>query len=128
MSNATSNATVGLAIDPSSLISSCELGSMGGSAAAQRYIELRTPVALVGPAAFNLPDVVAASVARSHAAAQMLAAKKRPLTLQELSMPPDVDAPKGRFERTLQREQLMPLVDLAYSETKSVQRSAIGLQ
>ena len=40
MSNATSNATIGLAIDPSSLISSCELGSMGGSAAAQRYIEL----------------------------------------------------------------------------------------
>ena len=73
MSNATSNATIGLAIDPSSLISSCELGSMGGSAAAQRYIELRTPVALVGPAAFNLPDIVAASVARSHAAAQMLA-------------------------------------------------------
>ena len=73
MSNATSTATIGLAIDPSSLISSCELGSMGGSAAAQRYIELRTPVALVGPAAFNLPDIVAASVARSHAAAQMLA-------------------------------------------------------
>ena len=73
MSNATSNATIGLAIDPSSLISSCELGSMGGSAAAQRYIELRTPVALVGPAAFSLPDIVAASVARSHAAAQMLA-------------------------------------------------------
>ena len=70
MSNSTSNATIGLAIDPSSLISSCELGSMGGSAAAQRYIELRTPVALVGPAAFNLPDIVAASVARSHAAAR----------------------------------------------------------
>ena len=35
--------------------------------------------------------------------------------------------PRERFSRTLQREELCPLVDLAYSESRSVQRSATGL-
>ena len=32
-----------------------------------------------------------------------------------------------RYQRSLQRDQLMPLVDLAYSQEKTVARSAIGL-
>ena len=43
--------------------------------------------------------------------------------------PEEKQPPKASPARTarLQREQLQPLVDLAYSESKSVQRSAIGL-
>merc|ERR1719487_2432091 len=71
--NASTNATIGLAIDPTSLISSCQLNAMAGSLSAQRYIELRTPVSLLGRGPNIVPDIVAASIARSHAAAQMCA-------------------------------------------------------
>ena len=65
-------------------------------------------------------------------ALQLLAAKKRPPTMQELvAQSPGAasggGASSSRFARTLQRDQLCPLVDLAYSESPSVQRSAIGL-
>jgi hypothetical protein len=46
---------------------------------------------------------------------------------RESTAPPTGAAAALRFKRTLHREELMPLVDLAYSESASVQRSAIGL-
>lgn len=70
-------------------------------------------------------------------AKQMLEAKnKRIPTLGELSQPtltprgPLTDAradPMLKFTKGLHREEIMPLVDLAYSESPMVKRSAIGL-
>ena len=61
-------------------------------------------------------------IEEEHAAAEAaaLAAKAR----SKGSAPTDR---QGSFKRSLQREQLMPLVDLAFSESPSVQGSAIGL-
>ena len=66
-------------------------------------------------------------------ALQAMLARRPPPTLQSVSGASPRD-PKNagkpateRYSRALQRDHIMPLVDLAYSEAPSVQRSAIGL-